>query len=75
MEADRHLLRCLFLNIDFYNGEAPDHNSPEYARVQLLKQECFNISSKPAFISNLCFAVNDHLNRGNVSIHNFNICL
>ncbi|KAJ8667643.1 hypothetical protein QAD02_009306 [Eretmocerus hayati] len=59
LEADRHLLRCLFSSVDFSTGEAPELNSKDYYQVQLLKQECNNLLSKPSLISNICFAI-DH---------------
>ncbi|XP_033331917.1 CCR4-NOT transcription complex subunit 1 isoform X4 [Megalopta genalis] len=59
LEADRHLLRSLLSCIDFSTGETPESTAKDYFQVQLLKQECTNLLSKPSFISNLCFAI-DH---------------
>ncbi|XP_076286498.1 CCR4-NOT transcription complex subunit 1 isoform X4 [Lasioglossum baleicum] len=59
LEADRHLLRSLLSCIDFSTGEPPESSAKDYFQVQLLKQECTNLLSKPSFISNLCFAI-DH---------------
>ncbi|KAG8039882.1 hypothetical protein G9C98_000611 [Cotesia typhae] len=59
LEADRHLLRCLFSHIDFSTGETPNTSSKDYYQVQLLKQECTNILGKPSLVSNLCYAI-DH---------------
>ena len=59
LEADRHLLRSLLSCIDFSTGESPELSARDYFQVQLLKQECTNLLSKPSFISNLCFAI-DH---------------
>ncbi|XP_024942332.1 CCR4-NOT transcription complex subunit 1 isoform X6 [Cephus cinctus] len=59
LEADRHLLRCLFSYVDFSTGEPPEPSAKDYYQVQLLAQECTNLLSKPSLISNLCYAI-DH---------------
>ncbi|KAG7189600.1 hypothetical protein KM043_017285 [Ampulex compressa] len=59
LEADRHLLRSLLSCVDFSTGEPPESSAKDYFQVQLLKQECINLLSKPSLISNLCFAI-DH---------------
>ncbi|XP_063987616.1 CCR4-NOT transcription complex subunit 1 [Diachasmimorpha longicaudata] len=59
LEANRHLLRCLFSYVDFSAGEPPSTSSKDYYQVQLLRQECNNLLGKPLLISNLTYAV-DH---------------
>ncbi|XP_035741230.1 CCR4-NOT transcription complex subunit 1-like isoform X2 [Vespa mandarinia] len=59
LEADRHLLRSLLSYVDFSTGEPPESSAKDYFQVQLLKQECTNLLSKPSLISNFCFAI-DH---------------
>ncbi|XP_066592088.1 CCR4-NOT transcription complex subunit 1 isoform X2 [Prorops nasuta] len=63
LEADRHLLRCLLSNIDFSTGKPPETTAKDYFQVQLLKQEYTNLLSKPSFISNLCFAIDQPLHQ------------
>jgi CCR4-NOT transcription complex subunit 1 len=68
LEADRHLLRCLFSHVDFAIGEPPEPNSKDYYQVQLLKQECDSLLCKPSLVSNLCFAIDYPFHHKNVSL-------
>ncbi|XP_015520502.1 CCR4-NOT transcription complex subunit 1 isoform X1 [Neodiprion lecontei] len=63
LEADRHLLRCLFSHVNFSTGEQPEPNAKDYYQAQLLTQECINLLSKPSFISNLCYAIDRPLHQ------------
>lgn len=60
LEADRHLLRCLFSHIDFSSKDPPESNSKDYYQAQFLKKELIDLLTKPSLISNLCYAVDNH---------------
>lgn len=60
LEADRHLLRCLFSHLDL-SVEGTKNFSKDNLQIQLLSQECAALLTKPALISNLCFAIDNPL--------------
>lgn len=66
LEADRHLLRCLFSHIDF-SAEGSKTSSKDLYQTQLLVQECSALVTKPSFVSNLCYAIDNPLNQQKVS--------
>lgn len=68
LEADRHLLRCLFSEIDFNSDTVRTPNSKDFQQIQLLTQECSVLLGKPALVSVLCFAVDKALQQENVII-------
>ncbi|XP_055387570.1 CCR4-NOT transcription complex subunit 1 [Condylostylus longicornis] len=53
LESDRHYLRCLFSAINF----AEPQSTPLHCK--LLEQELNSQLTKPAFISNICFAIDN----------------
>lgn len=59
-EADRHLLRCLFSAVDFASDSK--NNGKDLYQTQYLIDECSSLLTKPSFISNLCFAVDNPFN-------------
>lgn len=63
LEADRHLLRCLFSHIDLSveGSKKNNGNSKDCLQIQLLIQECANLLSKPTLISHVCYAVDNPL--------------
>nr|CAD7404198.1 unnamed protein product [Timema poppensis] len=61
LEADRHLLRCLFSHIDFSAEGSKTSSSKDYYQIQLLAQESCALLTKPALISNLCYAIDNPL--------------
>lgn len=66
LEADRHLLRCLFSHLDL-SVEGVKNLSKDNLQVQLLIQECAALLTKPALISNLCFAIDNPLHHQKAS--------
>lgn len=70
LEADRHFLRCLISCVDFSKGELSELSAKDYFQAKLLKQECNSLLSKPSFISNLCFAIDNPLHHQKVFMHN-----
>lgn len=61
LEADRHLLRCLFSHIDFSAEGSKISSNKDFHQIQLLVQECVALLTKPALISNLCYALDNPL--------------
>lgn len=61
LEADRHLLRCLFSHIDFSAEGSKTSSSKDFHQIQLLVQECAALLTKPTLISNLCYALDNPL--------------
>ncbi|KAJ9577751.1 hypothetical protein L9F63_005671, partial [Diploptera punctata] len=61
LEADRHLLRCLFSHIDFSAEGSKSSSSKDFHQIQLLVQECVALLTKPTLISNLCYALDNPL--------------
>lgn len=59
LEAERHLLRCLFSHIDF-SGDGKS-SGKDFHQIQYLTQECASLISKPSFVSNLCSAIDKPL--------------
>uniref|UniRef100_A0A182JXB0 CHK kinase-like domain-containing protein n=1 Tax=Anopheles christyi TaxID=43041 RepID=A0A182JXB0_9DIPT len=57
LEADRHLLRCLFSSIDF--GDATHSASRGYCQARLLATELASLTNKPQLVANVCFAVDN----------------
>ena len=68
LEADRHLLRCLFSHIDLSTEgtKKTNGNSKDCLQIQLLIQECANLISKPTLISHVCYAVDNPLHHQKV---------
>lgn len=64
LEAERHLLRCLFSSIDF-----ADSHSKNSLQAKLLTSELSSLLNKSTFVSNLCFAVEHPLPKQKVSRH------
>lgn len=73
LEADRHLLRCLFSHIDLSveGSRKTNGNSKDCLQIQLLIQECANLLSKPTLISNVCYAVDNPLHHQKVNYFTF----
>jgi CCR4-NOT transcription complex subunit 1 len=63
LEAERHLLRCLFSAIDF--GDAHSKNS---LQAKLLISELSSLLNKSTFVSSLCFAIESPLPQQKVSL-------
>lgn len=77
LEADRHLLRCLFSAIDFSScvasGDATtghsrssssssnNSNSSLSVHARLLSQELVGLLSKPQLVGNVCYAIDNPL--------------
>lgn len=59
LEAERHLLRCLFSHVDF-SGDGKS-SGKDFHQTQYLIQEFASVISKPNFVSNLCFAIENPL--------------
>lgn len=59
LEADRHLLRCLFSTIDFSDASQAAKNS---LQSKLLSQELNNLLNKSSLISSICFAIDNSFN-------------
>jgi hypothetical protein len=71
LEADRHLLRCLFSHVDFSaegskNNSSSSSSSKDFHQIQLLAQECVALLTKPTLISNLCYALDNPLHHQKV---------
>ncbi|CAH1779661.1 unnamed protein product [Owenia fusiformis] len=60
-EAERHLLRCLFSNVDF-SGDGKT-TGKDYHQIQYLIQESSLLITKPNFVSILCYAVDNPLHQ------------
>lgn len=58
LEADRHLLRCLFSSVDFADATQVAKNS---LQAKLLSTELTSLLNKSSLISNICFAVDNCL--------------
>lgn len=56
LEADRHLLRCLFSSIDFNDANQTARHS---LQAKLLNQELNAVLNKSSLITNICFAVDN----------------
>ncbi|XP_044732731.1 CCR4-NOT transcription complex subunit 1 isoform X2 [Chrysoperla carnea] len=64
LEADRHLLRCLFSYVDFGETVGPSNKGstiPQTAQAQLLQEQCAALLNKPTLVSTLCFAFDNPL--------------
>ncbi|KAK7790471.1 hypothetical protein R5R35_006209 [Gryllus longicercus] len=61
LEADRHLLRCLFSHIDFSAEGSKSSSNKDFHQILLLGQECSALLTKPTLISNLCYAIDNPL--------------
>lgn len=59
LEAERHLLRCLFSHVDF-SGDGKS-SGKDFHQTQYLIQECATLISKPNFISVFCYAIDNPL--------------
>ncbi|XP_067012333.2 CCR4-NOT transcription complex subunit 1 isoform X3 [Anabrus simplex] len=57
LEADRHLLRCLFSHVDFSAEGSRTSSNKDFYQVLLLGQECAALLTKPTLVSNLCYAI------------------
>lgn len=55
LEAERHLLRCLFSHVDF-SGDGKS-SGKDYHQTQFLIQECASILNRPNFVSTFCYAI------------------
>ncbi|KAG8177929.1 hypothetical protein JTE90_000793 [Oedothorax gibbosus] len=55
LEAERHLLRCLFSHVDF-SGDGKS-SGKDFHQTQFLVQECASILNKPHFVSTFCYAI------------------
>ncbi|GFQ94535.1 CCR4-NOT transcription complex subunit 1 [Trichonephila clavata] len=55
LEAERHLLRCLFSHVDF-SGDGKS-SGKDFHQTQLLIQECVSILNRPNFVSTFCYAI------------------
>ncbi|GIY40367.1 CCR4-NOT transcription complex subunit 1 [Caerostris extrusa] len=55
LEAERHLLRCLFSHVDF-SGDGKS-SGKDFHQTQLLIQECVFILQRPNFVSTFCYAI------------------
>ncbi|XP_054715343.1 LOW QUALITY PROTEIN: CCR4-NOT transcription complex subunit 1-like [Uloborus diversus] len=55
LEAERHLLRCLFSHVDF-SGDGKS-SGKDFHQTQFLIQECAAILNKPNFVSTFCYAI------------------
>uniref|UniRef100_T1DC70 CCR4-NOT transcription complex subunit 1 n=1 Tax=Cupiennius salei TaxID=6928 RepID=T1DC70_CUPSA len=55
IEAERHLLRCLFSHVDF-SGDGKS-SGKDYHQTQFLIQECASILNRPNFVSTFCYAI------------------
>ncbi|XP_035217967.1 CCR4-NOT transcription complex subunit 1-like [Stegodyphus dumicola] len=55
LEAERHLLRCLFSHVDF-SGDGKS-SGKDFHQTQFLIQECAYILNKPNFVSTFCYAL------------------
>lgn len=56
LEADRHLLRCLFSSIDF--GDCINA-SKSSLQAKLLSQELKALLNRSSLITNICFAIDN----------------
>ncbi|XP_049786692.1 CCR4-NOT transcription complex subunit 1 isoform X4 [Schistocerca cancellata] len=61
LEAERHLLRCLFSHIDFSAEGTKTSSSKDFHQILLLSQECTSLLTKPTFISSICYATDNPL--------------
>lgn len=68
LEADRHVLRCLFANIDFTE---PDDVAENSLHAKLLVQELGALLNKSSLISNICFAVENVF--GHQKVYNYKL--
>ncbi|XP_064466564.1 CCR4-NOT transcription complex subunit 1-like isoform X2 [Ornithodoros turicata] len=59
LEAERHLLRCLFSHVDF-SGDGKS-SGKDFHQTQYLIHEFASVVSKPNFVSILCFAIENPL--------------
>ncbi|CAL1280479.1 unnamed protein product [Larinioides sclopetarius] len=65
LEAERHLLRCLFSHVDF-SGDGKS-SGKDFHQTQLLIQECASILHKPNFVSTFCYAIDCPLQQQKLS--------
>lgn len=63
LEAERHLLRCLFSSIDFSDA----HSAKASLQAKLLSSELSSLLNKSSFVSSLCFALENLLPQQKVS--------
>lgn len=66
LEADRHLLRCLFSSIDF--SDANSQTAKHSQQAKLLNQELNAVLNKSSLITNICFAIDNCFPHQKVSI-------
>lgn len=64
LEADRHLLRCLFSSIDFSETNQTAKHS---LQAKLLNLELNAVLNKSSLITNICFAIDNCFNHQKVS--------
>lgn len=72
LEADRHLLRCLFSCVDFGESIGSKTTTPPIsAQAQLLQEQCAALLNKPTLVSTLCFAFDNPIQTANkkVGVH------
>lgn len=65
LEADRHLLRCLFSSIDFSDANQTAKHS---LQAKLLNQELNAVLNKSSLITNICFAIDNCFAHQKVSV-------
>lgn len=65
LEADRHLLRCLFSSIDFSD---PSQTAKQSLQAKLLNQELNAVLNKSSLITNICFAIDNCFAQQKVSV-------
>ncbi|VEN55324.1 unnamed protein product, partial [Callosobruchus maculatus] len=59
LEADRHLLQCLFSSVDF--SESTNKISAPSPQNQVLLEHCFNLLNKPSLVSAVCYITDNPL--------------
>lgn len=66
LEADRHLLQCLFSSVDF--SESASKISAPSIQNQVLLEQCTSLLNKPSFLSAICYTTDNPLASHKVSI-------
>lgn len=66
LEADRHLLQCVFSSVDF--TETSSKISVPSPQNQLLLDQCTALLNKPSVLTSICYITDNPLNKTKVGV-------
>ncbi|CAH0545815.1 unnamed protein product [Brassicogethes aeneus] len=61
LEADRHLLQCLFSTVDFSESPSSKNSAPTSIQSQVLFNQCSNLLNKPSLLTSVCYITDNPL--------------